>query len=195
MLNERGREILEYIRCFQRDKGYPPTIREIGEKFQIASTNGVRYHLNILQKEGHLSRRSRISRGTTTVTEGIPVLGRVAAGQPLFAEESFEGTLEPGTVFGDTAGLFALRVKGDSMTGAGIFPDDYVIVRRQGSASSGEMVVALIGEDATVKFYRPRADRVELVAANPAYQPIQVEHGQDLRLLGVVRGVIRTVGK
>jgi len=114
MLNERGRAILNYIRCFQRDKGYPPTIREIGEKFQIASTNGVRYHLNILQKEGHLSRRSRISRGTTTVTEGIPVLGRVAAGRPLLAEESYEGTLEPGTVFGDTAGLFALRVKGES---------------------------------------------------------------------------------
>jgi repressor LexA len=195
MLNERGRAILNYIRCFQRDKGYPPTIREIGEKFQIASTNGVRYHLNILQKEGHLSRRSRISRGTTTVTEGIPVLGRVAAGRPLLAEESFEGTLEPGTVFGDTAGLFALRVKGDSMTGAGILEGDYVIVRRQESAASGDMVVALIDDEATVKYYRPKADRVELVAANPAYMPIQVEPNQELRLLGVVHGVIRTAGK
>jgi len=195
MLNERGRAILNYIRCFQRDKGYPPTIREIGEKFEIASTNGVRYHLNILQKEGHLSRRSRISRGTTTVTEGIPVLGRVAAGRPLLAEESFEGTLEPGTVFGDTAGLFALRVKGDSMTGAGILEGDYVIVRRQESAASGDMVVALIDDEATVKYYRPKADRVELVAANPAYAPIQVEPNQELRLLGVVRGVVRAEGK
>jgi repressor LexA len=195
MLNERGRAILNYIRCFQRDKGYPPTIREIGEKFQIASTNGVRYHLNILQKEGYLSRRSRISRGTTTVTEGIPVLGRVAAGRPVLAEESFEGTLEPGTVFGDTSGLFALRVKGDSMTGAGIIEGDYVIVRRQENATSGEMVVALIDDEATVKYYRPKADRVELVAANPAYSPIQVEPNQELRLLGVVRGVVRTVTK
>jgi repressor LexA len=195
MLNERGRAILNYIRCFQRDKGYPPTIREIGEKFEIASTNGVRYHLNILQKEGHLSRRSRISRGTTTVTEGIPVLGRVAAGRPVLAEESFEGTLEPGTVFGDTSGLFALCVKGDSMTGAGIIEGDYVIVRRQENATSGEMVVALIDDEATVKYYQPKADRVELVAANPAYSPIQVEPNQELRLLGVVRGVVRTVTK
>jgi repressor LexA len=195
MLNERGRAILNYIRGFQREKGYPPTIREIGERFQIASTNGVRYHLNILQKEGHLSRRSRISRGTTTVTEGIPVLGRVAAGKPVFAEESYQGSLEPGSVFGDAAGLFALRIKGDSMTGAGILEGDYVIVRRQENAHPGEIVVALVGEDATVKYYRPKGDRVELVAANPAYEPIPVREGEDLRLLGVVRGVIRTVGK
>ena len=121
MLNERAREILGYIRSFQREKGYPPTIREIGEAFEISSTNGVRYHLNILEKGGHLSRRSRISRGTTSVSEGIPVLGRVAAGQPILAEASYESSIEPGTVFGSTAGLFALKVRGDSMTGgAGI---------------------------------------------------------------------------
>jgi repressor LexA len=193
MLSERGRAILTYIRTFQRDKGYPPTIREIGEAFEIASTNGVRYHLNILEKEGHLSRKSKISRGTTTVIDGIPVLGRVAAGQPIVAEESYEGTLEPGTLFGNTAGLFALKVRGDSMTGAGIMPGDYVIVRHQNDAKSGDMVVALIGEEATVKYYRPHADRVELVAANPAYEPIQVEAGSEFKLLGIVRGVIRTI--
>src|SRR5262249_43017299 len=96
ILNERARAILNYIRSFQREKGYPPTIREIGEAFEIHSTNGVRYHLSILEKGGYLNRRSRISRGTTTVSEGIPVLGRVAAGQPILAEESYEGSLEPG---------------------------------------------------------------------------------------------------
>jgi repressor LexA len=192
MLNERARAILNYIRSFQRDKGYPPTIREIGEAFEIASTNGVRYHLNILEKEGYLSRKSKISRGTTTVSDGIPVLGRVAAGQPILAEESYEGTLEPGTLFGSTAGLFALKVRGDSMTGAGVMPGDYVIVRHQDQAKSGEMIVALIGDEATVKYYRPHGDRVELVAANPAYEPMQVESA-DFRVLGVVRGVIRTL--
>lgn len=194
MLNERARAILNYIRSFQRDKGYPPTIREIGEAFEIASTNGVRYHLGILEKEGYLSRKSRISRGTTSVTDGIPVLGRVAAGQPTLAEESYEGALEPGTLFGNTGGLFALKVRGDSMTGAGIMPGDFVIVRHQDSANAGDMVVALIGDEATVKYYEPKEDRIDLVAANPAYEPIQVRPGIDFRLLGVVRGVIRTVG-
>ena len=194
MLNQRGREILGYIKSFQREKGYPPTIREIGEAFEIASTNGVRYYLNLLEKGGHLSRRSRISRGTTTVSEGIPILGRVAAGQPILAESSYEGSLEPGTVFGNTAGMFALKVRGESMIGAGILPGDYVIVRHQETANSGEMVVAMIGDEATVKYYRPKGDRIELVAANPAFDPIQVGTGADFQVLGVVKGVIRTVG-
>jgi len=194
MLNERARAILNYIRGFQREKGYPPTIREIGEAFEIASTNGVRYHLSILEKEGYLSRKSRISRGTTSVSDGIPVLGRVAAGQPILAEESYEGTLDPGTLFGSMGGLFALKVRGDSMTGAGIMPGDYAIVMHQENAQSGDMVVALIGDEATVKYYRPHGERVELVAANPAYEPIQVRAGAEFRLLGVVRGVIRTIG-
>jgi repressor LexA len=154
----------------------------------------VRYHLNILEKEGYLSRKSKISRGTTSVIDGIPVLGRVAAGQPILAEESYEGTLEPGTLFGNTSGLFALRVRGDSMTGAGIMPGDYVIVRHQESANAGDIVVALIGDEATVKYYRPQPDQIELVAANPAYEPIAVKPGIEFRLLGTVRGVIRTVG-
>jgi repressor LexA len=194
MLNQRAREILGYIRSFQREKGYPPTIREIGEAFEISSTNGVRYYLNILEKGGLLSRRSRISRGTTSVSDGIPILGRVAAGQPILAESSYESSIEPGTVFGNTSGLFALKVRGDSMTGAGILAGDYVIVRHQESAVAGEMVVALIGEEATVKYYQPKGDCIELVAANPAYEPIQVKAGADFRVLGVVRGVIRTVG-
>jgi repressor LexA len=90
--------------------------------------------------------------------------------------------------------LFALRVRGDSMTGAGIMPGDYVIVRHQESANAGDIVVALIGDEATVKYYRPQPDQIELVAANPAYEPIAVKPGIEFRLLGTVRGVIRTVG-
>jgi repressor LexA len=194
MLNPRAREILDFIRSFQRDKGYPPTIREIGQAFEITSTNGVRYYLNLLEKSGHLSRRSRISRGTTAADEGIPILGRVAAGQPILAEASFEGSLEPARLFGDTSGLFALKVRGDSMVGAGVLAGDYVVVHSQEHANPGEMVVALIGDEATVKYYQPKGDRVVLMPANPEFEPISVQPGSDFMILGIVRGVLRTVG-
>lgn len=193
-MNERSREILNFIRSFGRDKGYPPTIREIGKAFGIASTNGVRYHLDILEKAGYIQRRGRISRGTTSSAGSIPVLGRVAAGQPILAEQNYDGSLEPAQMFGDPQGLFALRVKGDSMIDAGIHSGDYVIVRQQEQASAGDIIVALIDDEATVKYFRPRGQRVELVAANPKYSPIVVEAGTEFRILGVVRGVVRTVG-
>ena len=194
-MNERASEILHYIRSFAREKGYPPTIREIGKAFGISSTNGVRYYLDMLEKAGHVSRRSRISRAlTATSSDSIPVLGRVAAGQPILAEENYEGSLEPSQMFGDPQGLFALRVRGDSMIEAGIHSGDYVIVRQQEQANAGDMVVALLEDEATVKYYRPRGQRIELVAANSKYSPITVEAGTAFRILGVVRGVVRTVG-
>jgi len=202
MLNDRAREILSFIQRFARERGYPPTIREIGREYGISSTNGVRYYLNLLEKEGHLRRSERISRGiegmakpSAPASAGIPLLGRVAAGQPTLAEESFEGAVEPGDMFGDRSGLFALRVRGDSMTGAGIMAGDYVIVRHQDNANAGEMVVALLENEATVKYYRPGRGRVELVAANPAYEPIVVDPQGGFRILGVVKGVLRTVSR
>lgn len=199
MLNQRAHEILEFVQRFSRDRGFPPTIREIGDAFGITSTNGVRYYLNMLEKEGHLKRSGRISRGIETprarVSAGIPILGRVAAGQPVFAEESREDRLEPGQMFGDTQSLFALQVRGDSMINAGILEGDYVIVRRQETAGAGEIVVALLEDEATVKRYQPGRDRVELVAENPQYPPIVVEPGQEFRILGIVKGVLRTVSR
>jgi len=195
MLNERARKILAYIQKYSRDRGFPPTLREIGEAFGIASTNGVRYYLNRLERAGHLKRSGRISRGIESFAPGpdagIPILGRVAAGQPILAEESYDGRLEPNSVFGDTSGLFALRVRGDSMIEAGIFENDYVVVRHQDNASAGEIVVALLEDEATVKYYRPRRDGVELVAANPRYAPIVVGTDASFRILGVVKGVVR----
>ena len=196
MRNVRSLEILAFIDRFRRENGLPPTIREIGEAFQIASTNGVRYHLHRLEKMGKIKRRGKISRGIESATQfrGIPILGQVAAGQPILAEESYDGRLEPEELFGDNRELFALRVKGDSMIEAGIYENDYVVVRHQETANAGAMIVALIEDEATVKYYRPTADRVELVPANAKYRPIVVPAGEEFRILGIVRGVVRTIG-
>ncbi len=200
MLNNRTREILGFIESFSRERGFPPTIREIGSKFHIASTNGVRYHLTLLEKSGHLRRSGKISRGieslrtATAARTGIPILGRVAAGQPIHAEEHYEGRLETDQMFGAREELFALRVRGDSMIDAGVHENDYVVVRQQETAVPGEMVVALIEDEATVKFYRPHGDVIELVPANPKHRPIVVANTEDFRIAGVVRGVVRIVG-
>lgn len=196
MRNDRSLEIFDFIQRFQRNRGLPPTIREIGKEFGIASTNGVRYHLHRLEKMGKIKRHEKISRGIESASlgsRGIPILGRVAAGQPIVAEECYEGKLEADDLFGDSASLFALRVRGDSMIDAGILENDYVVVRHQDSAEPGAMIVALIEDEATVKYYRPAADRVELVAANPKYRPIVVPAGEEFRILGIVRGVVRTM--
>lgn len=200
MLKDRTWEILAFIQRSTREKGFPPTIREIGEAFGISSTNGVRYHLNLLEKAGHLKRKSKLSRGieaggTATALGGIPILGRVAAGQPILAEESYDGSLELHDMFGDPSGMFALRVRGDSMIDAGILEGDYVIVRNQDRADAGQIVVALLNDEATVKYYRPRGRRVELEPANEKYEPIVVDADATFRILGVVKGVVRTVGR
>jgi len=200
MLNNRAREILDYIHHFARDRGFPPTIREIGEAFRISSTNGVRYYLNILEKGGHLKRSGKISRGIVGLGRpprgaGIPILGRVAAGQPILAQESIEGRLEPGEMFGDPGELFALRVRGDSMIDAGILENDYVVVKQQEYASPGQIVVALVSDEATVKYYQPGRNKVELIAANRNYPAIVVGPGSEFRILGIVKGVVRIVAR
>ena len=197
-MNDRAREILDYLQRFSREHGYPPTIREIGEAFGITSTNGVRYYLQILERAGHLKRSSKLSRGidlkrTPRPVLGIPILGRVAAGQPILAEENFEGRIATEEMFGDASALFALKVRGDSMIDAGIHEGDYVVVRQQDRANAGQIVVALLEDEATVKYYQPRRDRIELVAANAKYKPIAIERGNDFRILGVVKGVLRVM--
>lgn len=197
-MNDRALEILEYLQRFSRSHGYPPTIREIGEAFEITSTNGVRYYLQMLERAGHLKRSSKLSRGIelksmSRQSLGIPILGRVAAGHPILAEENFEGRIATEEMFGDASGLFALKVRGDSMIDAGIHEGDYVVVRQQDRANAGQIVVALLEDEATVKYYQPRRERIELVAANAKYKPIVVERGTEFRILGIVKGVLRVV--
>ena len=126
---------------------------------------------------------------------GIPILGRVAAGPGGVAEQIHDGALELDDIFGDPEGLFALRVRGDSMRDAGILQGDYVIVKQQKQAQSGEIVVALLGEEATVKHFFQRKGRVELVPANPEHKTIEVHEDQPFEILGLVKGVIRTVNR
>ncbi len=197
MMNERAREILAFIQRFRRERGSAPTIREIGERFQISSTNGVRYYLNLLEKAGHIRRSRKVSRGIGPIAAqrpaGIPLLGRVAAGQPILAEENLSERLDVSDLFGETENLFALQIRGDSMIDAGILEGDYVIVRKQDEARAGEIVVALLEDEATVKYYQPRRGRIELVAANAKYEPIVVGKDVTFRVLGTVRGVVRAV--
>lgn len=222
-LTERQQMVLDFIRQSISDRGYPPTLREIGARMGIRSTNGVNDHLRALERKGYLTRedmKSRALRPTTThdvaqhlssagadgkasndtggaidddIVE-IQVLGRVAAGLPLFAEEHVIDTVrvDRGLLKGGRE-VFGLRVHGDSMIDAGILNGDYIFVRKQLTASRGEIVVALIGDEATVKYYFPEKDYVRFQPANKAMAPILVRavDFKPTMLLGVVVGVFR----
>jgi repressor LexA len=207
-MTDRQRELLEIIERSVEDHGYPPSIREMADAMGIRSTNGVNDHLKALEKKGLIARQGASKSRALTVTRpraesrpkgrragsaegGIPILGRVAAGQPLLAEENLEGHLE----LPREDGLFALRVKGDSMLEAGIHDGDLVLVRPQSTARPGQIVVALIDGEATVKTFRPGPGRVVLEPANPAHRPIVLEasQGRETWLAGVVTGVFRVV--
>lgn len=202
-LTEREQRVLDFIVGRTREKGSPPTIREIGEAFQIASTNGVRYYLSALERKGYIARNRRVSRGIELVgglsnalmpdVVQIPVLGRVAAGLPLLATENVEDTLVLDRSIVRDGTVFALTVQGESMKDAGILSGDKVLVRQQATAEAGEIVVALIDDEATVKRYRPEAGRIVLEAENPAFSPIIVEDDGAVQfsIVGRVIGVVR----
>lgn len=193
-LTPKGREILAFIRRVQSTQGAPPTLREIGERFGIHSTNGVRYHLDCLERAGAIQRRPGRARGIGVPRPRVPILGRIAAGEPVFASESSEGAWDPDLLSRHPAD-FALRVRGDSMRDAGILEGDLVLVRRDPSPRNGEIVVAMIGDETTVKrFFRER-QQVVLRPANPRFKPITVtETSPELQILGRVVGVYRDLG-
>ena len=189
--------ILRFIRAYIQEHGYGPSIREICAETGLTSTATVHYHLKRLAEEGALvmegGKKRAIALPTDNVRENeaktptqgaVPLLGTVAAGQPILAVENVEGWLpwEAGE------GWFALRVKGESMKNAGILPGDKVIVRPQPTAEPGEIVVALLGDEATVKRFSRRGGHVRLLPENEAFEPID---GDEAAILGVVRGVVR----
>jgi repressor LexA len=198
-LTDRQKEILGYINQSIGDRGFPPTLREIGRQFGIKSTNGVNDHLRALEKKGYLQRedmKSRALRPVDTIGQlvDVPVLGRVAAGQPLLAVQNHEDSVKVDRFFlGQSREVFALRVKGESMIEAGIFDGDYVFVRKQLNASSGEIVVAMIEDEATVKRYYPEGDVIRFEPANASMRSILVRKRdwKSVNLIGVVIGVYR----
>ena len=206
-LTKRQAQTLDFIRQSIEERGYPPTLREIGESMGIRSTNGVNDHLRALERKGYLRREDMKSRALRLVTQeaeaaanpddsavDVQVLGRVAAGLPLLAEENVVDTVRVDRMLvRGGRDVFGLRVQGDSMINAGILNGDYIFVRKQASADRGEIVVALIGDEATVKYYYPEKDYVRFQPANDQMAPILVR-ATDFRptmLLGVVVGVYR----
>lgn len=203
-LTDRQQEIFDFIATIIRSRGAPPTIREIMDQFHINSTNGVRTTLAALEKKGHIRRHPRLSRGIELIDSGlsmmsldtleIPVLGRVAAGAPILAEEHVETTVHMDRSLIPSSGtVFALRVQGDSMIDAGILDGDIVVARQQETANRGEIVVALIDDEATVKRFECGPNGVRLLPENPAYAPIEVngEDGVEFRIAGRVVGLMR----
>jgi repressor LexA len=206
-LTSRQEEVLDYLRQALEKGGAPPSYREIGERFGIKSTNGVKVLLDALERKGYLQRvagRARALELTDAAradsraqllelsVRSVPLLGRVAAGEPILAVEHVEETLQVDAQLLRGEENFALEVRGDSMVEAGILDGDLVFAQMQDSARAGDMVVALIGEEATVKFYFPETGRVRLQPANPRYEPIFVEPASpEFRIAGKVVGLMR----
>jgi repressor LexA len=200
-LTPRQKQILDFIEEFIDTRGIPPTLREIGSHFNIRSTNGVNDHLEALKKKGYLERGFMKSRALFPIagsgqTLRVPVLGRVPAGQPLVAVQEHEATVKVDRFFiGPTRDVYALKVQGDSMIEDGIHDGDYIFVTNQLQARPGEIVVAMIEGEATVKRYYPEGDRIRFQPANAAMDPIYVLRSEfrSVDLLGVVVGVYRRV--
>jgi repressor LexA len=198
-LTKRQKEIFDFIRRYASKYGYPPTVREIGKAVGLHSSSTVHAHLANLEKVGLLRRDPTKPRAIELLVDrakravrspGLPLIGQVAAGAPILAEENIEEYLDIPAVVGGENGDYVLRIKGDSMKDAGILEGDYVVVRQASDARNGEIVVALIEDEATVKrFYREK-DRVRLQPANSAYKPIRT---RDASVLGRVVGVFRSV--
>ena len=220
-LTQRQRDILDFISASIVERGFPPTLREIGEHFQIRSTNGVNDHLKALEKKGHLRREDLKSRAMRpvlpdgngevvplrraahgTISEiatdedmvEVPILGKVAAGQPILAvEQASDAVRIDRMLIGGHREVFGLRIVGESMIEDGIFDGDYVFVKKTPSARPGEIVVAMIEGEATVKRYYPEGDVIRFQPANANMRPILVRKSElkTVDILGVVVGIYR----
>jgi repressor LexA len=198
-LTKRQQEIFDYVKQYVSEHGYPPTVRDIGKAIGLASSSTVHAHLANLEKLGLLRRDPTKPRAIEVLKDkarqvvapvGLPVVGQVAAGQPVLADENIEEYVPVPGIAGGDDGEFVLRVKGDSMKDAGILEGDFVIVRRQETAGDGDIVVALVGEEATVKRFFRENDHVRLQPENDAMEPIRTREAQ---VLGRVVGLCRRV--
>ena len=198
-LTTRQQEIFDFIKRYSGEHGYPPTVRDIGKAIGLTSSSTVHAHLSNLEKLGLLRRDPTKPRALELLVDkaksmvspnGLPLVGQVAAGSPILAEENVEDYVELPPIAGGDTGEFILRVKGDSMRDAGILDGDHVTVHKQETARNGEIVVALVGEEATVKRYFKEKDHIRLQPENDAHEPIRT---RDAQILGRVVGLCRRV--
>jgi repressor LexA len=202
-LTKRQQEIFDFIKKYSAGHGYPPTVRDIGKAVGLASSSTVHAHLANLEKVGLLRRDPSKPRAIELLDKaagavksvvggsgGLPLVGNVAAGQPILADENVEDTVQVDSRAGGDEGEYVLTVRGDSMVNAGILAGDLVVVRPQETATDGEIIVALLGEDATVKRYFKEADHVRLQPENDSMEPIR---SREVQILGRVVGVLRKV--
>jgi repressor LexA len=205
-LTKRQQEIFDFIRKYSAKYGYPPTVRDIGKAVGLASSSTVHTHLANLEKIGLLRRDPSKPRAielldravgsavdsvrSLMLDDGLPVIGSVAAGQPVLAEENIEEYVSVPSIAGGEEGEYLLRIRGDSMKDAGILEDDLVVVHQQETAQDGEIVVALLGEEATVKRYFREPDHIRLQPENETMEPIR---SKEVKVLGRVVGLMRSV--
>ena len=201
-LTKRQQEIFEFIKKYSAKYGYPPTVRDIGKAVGLASSSTVHAHLANLEKLGLVRRDPTKPRAIelldravgavkdAVVPQGLPLVGHVAAGSPILAEENIEDYVQVPSIAGGEDGEYVLRVRGESMKDAGILGGDFVVVRPQDTATDGEIIVALVGEEATVKRFFRESDHVRLQPENAAMEPIR---SKEVRILGRVVGVFRSV--
>ena len=193
-LTKKQSQILHFISQYISKVGYPPSIREIASHFRIKGISAVKKHLDALERKGYLSRGSgarciEMANRPRTVT--VPVLGQVAAGRPILAEENLLGTLAINQSAARWKDAFFLIIKGDSMIDAGILEGDYVLVKKQSHAENSDIVVALVEDEATVKRFFHKGSHVVLQPENPAYQPTLFRKEDNLKIIGKVMGVVR----
>jgi repressor LexA len=205
-LTKRQQEIFDFIRKYSAKYGYPPTVRDIGKAVGLASSSTVHAHLANLEKIGLLRRDPSkpraielLDRVVDTAVESVrgivrpdslPLLGSVAAGQPMLAEDNIEDYISVPEIAGGGDGQYVLRIRGDSMKDAGILEGDYVVVHSQGTAQDGDIVVALLGEEATVKRFFRESDHIRLQPENDTMEPIR---SKEVKVLGRVVGLLRGV--
>ena len=191
-ISDKTKKILDAIVRLRNEEGRPPTLRALAKAAGLSSTWTVRHHLKKLAEEGYIKMKNSISRGIELLkpASGLPLLGRISAGLPIDAVENTEEHIDGVAEYFGIKDGFALRVKGDSMTGAGIFDGDIVFVRKQSTANTGDIVAALIGEEATVKRFYGGEKGIELRAENPKYGPLIPKQ---VKIMGKVTGVMRKI--
>jgi repressor LexA len=199
-LTRRQQEIYEFLIEYTEEKGFPPTLREICGRFGMASTRAASDHLEALERKGYVDRSPDLSRAIRFPNRpahrpgrSVPLVGKIAAGSPILAVENIVDRVTLDESIAKTEGSFMLEVQGESMIGAHILPGDFIVVKPQDDAQDGDIVVAMLGDEATVKKLERKGSRIRLMPENPAMDPVPIPSPSELRILGIVTGLVRRI--